>query len=383
MLKNSLLASLFVSSALANLAYVPAVRLQQRTSAPYNVSSLSGHDELGIGSIPSELVKRQTCGSGTGLAQCAGTFGCCLAGDNCCSNGGVLYGCCSAGSSCSSDAFGRLVCVPAGGGGTTSTCAQGFTQCTSFNACCPFGSDCTTFSGNLICAPTNSAPTSVPLTQTTGGTAPGTTPTGGSQAPSNADPSGLSRLLECQPCGKSQCSFTSNANTPDTTYDVVVGSPVSNCNGGNTSVKTVIGGSITIGSSWSIGATVGVDVGVVKLETQSTYGQQKSIQLSQTLEIEVEPGKQGAMIATVSYARTSGTIKIGSGEAFPLVLNQPGNTTYGQQVIACDEKFTANVVSPQKCSSTGVGMVGFVPPSVVDLFLLVVAISMCSYFENW
>ncbi|GLB43278.1 hypothetical protein LshimejAT787_1301790 [Lyophyllum shimeji] len=286
-----LASSLLLSGASASLVYVPAIFVRDLFTTPYNVSSTPG--ELGLVAVKGNLLERQSCAPG--WASCTAAFGCCIAGDNCCSNGGVLLGCCRAGSQCGVNNVGQLVCNAVGGGGTDSCADQGRVPCSHVNnACCPVGTDCTTVNNNIVCAPINSVP---PTPQpspgpTTSNTIVSTSTGPGPQPSPSIDQAELSQLLECQPCGSSQCSFSSAQNLADTTYDVLVGSAVTNCNGGSTSIKSTIGGSLTVGSSWSIGSTIGAELGVLKLESQYTYGQQQSVQLSQTLEIEIEPGKQ-------------------------------------------------------------------------------------------
>lgn len=152
--------------------------------------------------------------------------------DNCCAGaGGVLYGCCRADrSQCGVNNLGNLVCNAVGGGGTTTCASEGLAQCTHVNnACYRVGSDCTTVNNNIVCAPNNSAPppqastitvvssttilTTSPQsssTSTSGLRPPTIVTTPVPQPLSSVDPSDVSRLLECQPCGSSQCSFTSS-----------------------------------------------------------------------------------------------------------------------------------------------------------------------------
>ena len=98
----------------------------------------------------------------------------------------------------------------------------------------------------------------------------------------------------------------------DVTFDILVGSAVKNCGLSNTSVTSTVGGSFTLGSSWSVSAAVGINFGTFQLGGSFDYSEQISIQISQTFQIEVLPGQIGAMVATVSYAQIHGNMRVGS-----------------------------------------------------------------------
>jgi hypothetical protein len=116
-------------------------------------------------------------------------------------------------------------------------------------------------------------------------------------------------------------------------YSLIVGTPVTNCQAGaNADVTDASGGSITIGESWSVGFNIGLDFGVLKIDTSGQWTQTKSIEYDQTITIVVHPGQmvcqnflaqsisstfmmafQGVLVANVQYKQTSGTMQIGKG----------------------------------------------------------------------
>jgi len=133
-----------------------------------------------------------------------------------------------------------------------------------------------------------------------------------------------------------------------TTYDVIVGSPVANCDTiSNNTVTSSVGGIITITDSWSVGAELGIELSKITVQNAVT----KQIQYSQTININISPGQMGALIARIQYQQTSGTFKVGSGNEFPLMLNQPGSAEYLSRILPCNSTFAANVISSQDCDN--------------------------------
>ena len=78
----------------------------------------------------------------------------------------------------------------------------------------------------------------------------------------------------------------------DTTFSLAVGTPITNCAGdGVSSIKSTIGGQITIGEAWSFGANIGFSLMGLSIGGGPTFSQSKSISWSQDIEIEVKPGE--------------------------------------------------------------------------------------------
>jgi len=139
---------------------------------------------------------------------------------------------------------------------------------------------------------------------------------------------------------------------PDEIFSLIVGVPVKNCDGRDTNVTDTSSGSITVGDTWSAGATVGLDFGPLKIEATGGWSQTKSTEWGQSIAITVEPGQMGVLVANVQYKRTSGTVQIGDGEDFPVVSNQPVNiVSYGPASVPCGSQFSANASSPFNCTS--------------------------------
>ena len=78
----------------------------------------------------------------------------------------------------------------------------------------------------------------------------------------------------------------------DGTFSLAVGTPVTNCAGdGVSSIKSTIGGQITIGETWSFDASVGFSFMGLNIQGSPSFSRSKSISWSQSVEIEVKPGQ--------------------------------------------------------------------------------------------
>jgi hypothetical protein len=115
-------------------------------------------------------------------------------------------------------------------------------------------------------------------------------------------------------------------------YHLMVGTPVENCDGDNSTVTNQIGGSVTVGETWSAGGTIGFDIGVLKMEANAGWSHTQSVQYQQMITNEIQAGKkvgyiifaqsirskmrdlcQGVLVANIRYKRTSGTVQVGNG----------------------------------------------------------------------
>lgn len=76
------------------------------------------------------------------------------------------------------------------------------------------------------------------------------------------------------------------------TYGLIVGTPVSNCDlGSDSNVTDTTGGSITIDETWSTGASMGLDLGALKIQADGSWSHSTSREFDQSVSIIVEPGK--------------------------------------------------------------------------------------------
>jgi hypothetical protein len=67
---------------------------------------------------------------------------------------------------------------------------------------------------------------------------------------------------------------------------------VANCGpGSTTSTTSKIGGSITIGETWSVGGNVGLNLGVLQIAASGGYSKAEMKTYSQEITIEVMPGQ--------------------------------------------------------------------------------------------
>jgi hypothetical protein len=75
-------------------------------------------------------------------------------------------------------------------------------------------------------------------------------------------------------------------------YSLTVGTPVTNCqSGANADVTDTSEGSITIGETWSLGFSIGINFGVLSIGTSGEWTQTKSIEYNQGISIVVHPGQ--------------------------------------------------------------------------------------------
>lgn len=90
----------------------------------------------------------------------------------------------------------------------------------------------------------------------------------------------------------------------DAVYNIAVGTPISNCQGGaNSDITDTIGGSMTIGETWSAGASIGLDFGPLKINASSSWSHSNSISYDQKIGITVKPGYK---VCTIAFGPTVG-----------------------------------------------------------------------------
>ncbi|KAF9524345.1 hypothetical protein CPB83DRAFT_909999 [Crepidotus variabilis] len=268
--------------------------------------------------------------------------------------------------SCNLDDNGDPVCEA---GSTSTVCGRGFRRCSNFDACYAVGADCIMQEGQVHCEADDSDPppsTSSSTSGTIGTPNPTRTPEPGSTVvthtiaasmPTQAPPGGVDLITQCQPCGYRPCRFSSNLRTgspTNNTYDIFVGSVVVNCKG-NTTVSVRVGGILSIGSS-CVGSNIGVHLGsALDLGASYQYGQTKTVEVSQSFEIQVQPGQMGGMVASIAYESIKGSMQVAGYDIFALILNTPGQATFSPQVISCDDQFSADAPSTATCSVANQG----------------------------
>jgi hypothetical protein len=79
----------------------------------------------------------------------------------------------------------------------------------------------------------------------------------------------------------------------DATYDLIVGTPVTNCDPASSlPVTSTSGGSITLADTWSEDLSVGLNLGGLQLGSTTGWSQSQSLEWGQEVAIEVNPGEQ-------------------------------------------------------------------------------------------
>ncbi|KAK7040900.1 hypothetical protein VNI00_009496 [Paramarasmius palmivorus] len=140
----------------------------------------------------------------------------------------------------------------------------------------------------------------------------------------------------------------------------IVGSPVDNCKGGTTDLKTTIGGDTSVSQTWKYGVSEGfsadggeeLPIGV-SFENSDTWSNTEAKTFRQNIDITIQPGKKAALIAKVTHKRFLGRIRLNYGDP----SGEPGKNdyhyiwyangvgsiqptdqvTYDQRIVGCDE----------------------------------------------
>lgn len=74
---------------------------------------------------------------------------------------------------------------------------------------------------------------------------------------------------------------------------------MTNCGAEASTVTSTVGGSITVGDSWSVGGSVGFNLGALRLAAGGNWSQSQSLEASQSIEIPIHAG-QMVRLCTVS-----------------------------------------------------------------------------------
>ncbi|KAI3618014.1 hypothetical protein WG66_005839 [Moniliophthora roreri] len=156
------------------------------------------------------------------------------------------------------------------------------------------------------------------------------------------------------------CTFESQSQGEDVRLDHIVGSPVDNCKGGTTDLKTTIGGDTSVAQTWKYGVSVGfsadggeeLPVGV-SFENSDTWSNTEAKTFRQNIDITIQPGKKAALVAKVLHHTFLGRIRINygdpTGEAgkndYHYIWYNNGvgsiqptdDVIYDQKIVNCDE----------------------------------------------
>ena len=77
----------------------------------------------------------------------------------------------------------------------------------------------------------------------------------------------------------------------DLVFSIAVGTPITNCqDGANSDITDTIGGSETIGETWSADASIGLNFGPLKIQAGGNWSHSNSITYDQKIGITVHPG---------------------------------------------------------------------------------------------
>jgi len=201
-----------------------------------------------------------------------------------------------------------------------------------------------------VCQNTQSSPSPTQSTPPPMSTVPASTASPSSPTAS----SDTSMLTKC--CvGQESCTFqvADQGSLSNLIYSIAVGSPVTNCQpGANSDITNTVGGSMTFEETWTVDTSVGLDLGKLQIGLNSQWTHSKSISMDQNIEIVVQPGYKGVLVANVQYNRTGGSMQVGNGQGFPVVSNQPMNiASYGSSIVECSSTFNGSVLSQTSCTS--------------------------------
>ncbi|KAJ8093509.1 hypothetical protein AAF712_002288 [Marasmius tenuissimus] len=174
------------------------------------------------------------------------------------------------------------------------------------------------------------------------------------------DPAGLQHCPGRDPGDADRCTFESQETGPDSIITQIVGSPVDNCKGGTTDLKTTIGGDRTVSQTWKYGVSAGfsadggeeLPIGV-SFESSDTWSNTEAKTFRQNIEVTIQPGKKAALIAKITAKTFFGRVRLNygdpTGEAgkddyhFEWYNNGVGSiqptdqVIFDQKIVNCDE----------------------------------------------
>ncbi|KAF5314741.1 hypothetical protein D9611_007139 [Ephemerocybe angulata] len=120
---------------------------------------------------------------------------------------------------------------------------------------------------------------------------------------------------DCQPCGKTKCTFSPSGDSSTQSYSVLIGQAIANCDSGSQeSTVTKLGGSFELERSFTVETTSGAGLGTlgpsISLSTTLGNTDSRKISLTQETEVTIRPGQIGALVANVSYIKQPGDMKV-------------------------------------------------------------------------
>ncbi|KAG9073606.1 hypothetical protein FS749_014897 [Ceratobasidium sp. UAMH 11750] len=124
-------------------------------------------------------------------------------------------------------------------------------------------------------------------------------------------------LDDCSNNGPARCTFTPSGAEGGIRPQVApLGSVVRNCDGGNETITQSVTRSVTITDNWSItaAAAAGLPMGVTQVSVSTTVSHSKAMNIAQTLEADVPPGKKVVFAAYVDFKAIPGTMHLDYGD---------------------------------------------------------------------
>ncbi|KAK7453202.1 hypothetical protein VKT23_011882 [Stygiomarasmius scandens] len=178
------------------------------------------------------------------------------------------------------------------------------------------------------------------------------------------NPPGIEHCPGNDPGDADRCTFEAQSTGPDSTMSMMVGNEVDNCLGDTNATTTTVSAGFTASQTFKFGVSegFGVDGGEelpvgVSFQNSDTWSNTESKEFHQDVEITVDPGKKGMVVAKVPVHTFLGRVRVnygdptgepgsndfhfiyfnnGVGSIQPIDGAQP---TFDQKIIGCDESF--------------------------------------------
>ncbi|KAI3607336.1 ribosomalproteinS8 [Moniliophthora roreri] len=128
-----------------------------------------------------------------------------------------------------------------------------------------------------------------------------------------------------------QCTFESQSQGADTRLEHIVGSPVDNCKGGTTDLKTTVGGSASVAQTFRFGVSEGfsasggeeLPIGV-SFSNSDSWSNTETKTFTQNIDVTIRPGQKAAVIAKVLHKTFLGRVRLNYGDP----TGEPGANDY-------------------------------------------------------
>ncbi|KAJ8093553.1 hypothetical protein PM082_020411 [Marasmius tenuissimus] len=145
------------------------------------------------------------------------------------------------------------------------------------------------------------------------------------------DPAGLQHCPGNNPGDADRCTFEMLQAGPDSIITEIVGTPVDNCMGGTTDLKTTIGGDKSVSQTWKYGVTTGfsakggeeLPIGV-SFESSDKWSNTETRTFRQNIQVTIRPGYKAALIAKITAKTYLGRVRINYGDR----SGDPGKNDY-------------------------------------------------------